>query len=137
MPFVSHRTVRFGECDPARIVYFSRYFEYAHEAYEDMLEAGDFPLAKVFHGDWGMPLVRAESDFSAPSRLGDKLRLVVSVNHVGNRSIRYAVDVLGEAGERRVRLLLTHAVISQKTGKTCSVPEELLEALRKAGATSD
>ena len=48
MPFVSTRTVRFGECDPARIVYFSRYFEYAHEAYEDMLEAGGFPLQEVF-----------------------------------------------------------------------------------------
>ena len=134
MPFVAQRTVRFGECDPARIVYFSRYFEYAHEAYEDMLEAGDFSLRKVFEGQWGMPLVRAESDFSLPSRLGDKLRLAVSVDRIGNRSIRYAVDVIGEENEQRARLLLTHAIISQKTGKTCSVPEELLTALRKAGA---
>ena len=137
MAFLTHRTVRFGECDPARIVYFSRYFEYAHEAYEDLLEAGQFPLKKVFHGDWGMPLVRAESDFSMPSRLGDKLCLSVSVDRVGNRSIRYAVEVLGEDGKQRARLLLTHACILQKTGKTCAVPGELLDALRRAGALSD
>lgn len=137
MPFVSTRTVRFGECDPARIVYFSRYFEYAHEAYEDMLEAGGFPLQEVFLGSWAMPLVRAESDYTRPSRLGDKLSLAVSVDRVGNRSIRYAVEVLGEDGEERAKLLLTHAVISQETGKTCSVPGELLEALRRAGALQD
>ena len=137
MPFVSTRTVRFGECDPARIVYFSRYFEYAHEAYEDMLEAGGFPLREVLHGSWAMPLVRTESDYTRPSRLGDKLTLHVAVDRVGNRSVRYAVEVLGEDEEQRARLLLTHAVISQETGKTCSVPADLLEALRRAGALND
>ena len=134
MSFHVQRTVRFGECDPARIVYFSRYFEYAHEAYEDMLEAGGFSLQHVFQGEWGMPLVRAESDFSVPSQLGDKIQLAVSVDRVGNRSIRYAVIVSGPDGEQRAKLLLTHAVISQATGKTCAVPEELLSALKRAGA---
>ena len=97
MPFVSTRTVRFGECDPARIVYFSRYFEYAHEAYEDMLEAGGFPLQEVFLGSWAMPLVRAESDYTRPSRLGDEPRCFG--RPVGNRSI----DTRLRSTERTVR----------------------------------
>ncbi len=134
VPFVSHHTVRFSECDPARIVYFSRFFEYAHIAYEKMLEAGEFPLATVFSGQWAMPLVRSEADFSTPSRLGDTLRLDLSVDKIGNRSVRYAVALHGEDGELRARVLLTHAMVDQATGKTCPIPEELLEALRLSGA---
>ena len=134
MPFVSHRTVRFAECDPARIVYFSRFFEYAHEAYEAMLDAGDSPLSKIFSGEWAMPLVHSEADYKIPSRLGDSLKLSLHVDKVGNRSFRYAVEITGPEGRLRARVLMTHAVVSIATGKSCAVPEALLVALRKAGA---
>jgi len=134
VPFVSHRTVRFAECDPARIVYFSRFFEYAHETYEAMLDAGDSPLSKIFSGEWAMPLVRSEADYKIPSQLGDPLELSLSVDKIGNRSFRYAVEIYGEDKQLRARVLMTHAVVSIATGKSCAVPEALLVALRQAGA---
>ena len=137
MAFSTTRTVRFGETDPAGIVYFSRFYEYAHEAYEDMLQAGGFPLSDVFSGQWAMPLVRSEADYSIPSRLGDALNLTLSVDNIGNRSVRYRVDIQGVDGALRARIQHTHATVDLKTGKTCAVPDRLIEALKASGALEE
>jgi len=134
MPFSTTRIVRFSETDPAGIVYFSRFYEYAHEAYEDMLQAGGFPLSAVFSGDWAMPLVRSEADYSIPSRLGDALTLHLTVDNIGNRSVRYRVDIHGGDGVLRAKIHHTHATVDLKTRKTCKVPDRLIAALEKAGA---
>ena len=137
MAFSTTRTVRFGETDPAGIVYFSRFYEYAHEAYEDMLQAGGFPLSDVFSGEWAMPLVRSEADYSIPSKLGDELNLVLTVDNIGNRSIRYRVDIHGTDGAVRARIQHTHATVDLQTGKTCRVPDRLIAALKTSGALQE
>jgi YbgC/YbaW family acyl-CoA thioester hydrolase len=134
MPFCTHHTVRFAETDPAGIVFFARYFEYAHMAYEDMLVAGGLPLSHFFENQCGMPLVHSEASYSKPCRLGERLQLQLEVDKIGNRSMRYAVEIRGADQGLRARVILTHAILDLSTGKTVAVPEDLLGALRQSGA---
>jgi YbgC/YbaW family acyl-CoA thioester hydrolase len=134
MPYSTQHTVRFAETDPAGIVFFARFFEYAHLAYEDMLVAGGLPLSHFFESQCGMPLVHSEATYSKPCRLGEILRLELAVDKVGNRSIRYGVQIVGPDNALRAKVTLTHAILDLKIGKTMAVPEELLTALRNSGA---
>jgi YbgC/YbaW family acyl-CoA thioester hydrolase len=136
MAFSTQRKVRFGETDPAGIVYFSRFYEYAHEAFEDMLEAGGFAIDRFFESEYGMPLVHSEANYKIPSKLGDLLRLDLEVDKIGNRSFRYSVGIHGEDGALRATVVMTHAIIDLQTRTTRGVPDQLLDVLRRSGALS-
>ncbi len=96
-------TVRWGECDPAGIVYYPRYYDYFHQAMESWFErALGMPYADVILArKLGFPSVHTEADFHRPSALGDELQVELRVASLGRTSIRFALRVLG-AGELRV-----------------------------------
>ncbi len=81
------RPVRFEEVDAARIVFFARFFSYAHEAMEGFFGAlpGGYPHL-IGERKIGMPAVHVESAFHAPLRYGDIVRIETSVARLGKRS---------------------------------------------------
>ena len=101
-----------------------------------MLEAGGFALSRFFESAYGMPLVHTEADYSIPSRLGDVIRLDLEVDKVGTRSFQYKVSIYGDNNKLRATVRMTHALIDMKTRKACTIPDELLEVLKRSGALS-
>ncbi len=89
---VLERPVRFEEVDAAGIVFFARYLGYAHEAMERFFAPleGGYPRL-IGERKVGLPAVRVEADYHAPTRYGDTLRIEPSVARLGNRSatLRY------------------------------------------------
>ncbi|MFT4977236.1 MAG: 4-hydroxybenzoyl-CoA thioesterase [Myxococcota bacterium] len=98
-PVFSHRrVVRFGECDPAGVVYYPVFFGWFHEAMEAWFaERVGVPYATVLE-EIGFPAVRTEADFSRPCRNGDEVTVDVVVEKMGSRSLTFAFTVRG-AGE--------------------------------------
>ncbi|HEX4885702.1 MAG TPA: thioesterase family protein [Casimicrobiaceae bacterium] len=103
--------VRFSHCDPAGIVFYPRYFEILHEAKEDWLrEAVGMPLRELIGvRHRGLPIVRLETEFAAPSRLGDALDIAVAVARIGGASLHLDYEATC-AGERRLsaRTVVVH-----------------------------
>ena len=91
---VFERPIRFDEVDPAGIVFFARYANFAHEAIENFYEdlEGGYP-ALIQKRRIGLPIVRYEADFHAPLRYGDKMRVETSCAHLGKTSVTFAHDV--------------------------------------------
>jgi 4-hydroxybenzoyl-CoA thioesterase len=89
---VLERPVRFEEVDAAGIVFFARYVAYAHEAMERFFAPleGGYPRL-VGERKIGFPAVRVETDYHAPTRYGDVLRIETTTARLGNRSatLRY------------------------------------------------
>jgi 4-hydroxybenzoyl-CoA thioesterase len=84
---VYERPIRFDEADPAGIVFFARYANFAHEAIESFfgdLEGG-YP-ALIQKRRIGLPIVHLEADFRVPLRYGDKLRVETSCTKLGTTS---------------------------------------------------
>ena len=97
-------TVRFGDCDPAGILYYPTYFDFFHRAMEGWFEAClDLPYAEAL-GSWklGFPTVHTEADYRRPTFFGDTIRVELRVERLGGRSIHFGFRVLGEEGEVRV-----------------------------------
>ena len=83
--FVSRRqfTIEWGHCDPAGIVFNSRFFEFfdwgTWMLFEAVLGVKPPDLAGAF-GIVGLPLVDAGAKFIAPTRFGDVVELTSQVS---------------------------------------------------------
>jgi 4-hydroxybenzoyl-CoA thioesterase len=85
--FLYERPVRFEDVDATGIVFFSRFFNYCHEAMEALLAPIDGAYAGlIMDRRLGLPAVRAEAEFKTPLRFGDTARIEVTVARVGTKS---------------------------------------------------
>lgn len=86
------REIRFEEVDPAQIVFFARFFSYAHEAMERFFAPleGGYPRL-IAERRVGLPAVHVEATFHSPLRYGDTVRIETTVARLGRRSatLRY------------------------------------------------
>jgi 4-hydroxybenzoyl-CoA thioesterase len=73
--FINRRTIRieWGDCDPAGIVFFPRYFAYFDACTMSLFEAAGLPKQQMFKAyDFaGFPMVDVRARFLLPSRFGD------------------------------------------------------------------
>ena len=101
-------TIEWAHCDPAGIVFNSRFFEFFDWGTWTLFEAalGVKPpeLGRTF-GIMGMPLVDAGARFLAPARFGDVVELTSQVSEFRRSSfdVEHQLLVHGDARGRRPR----------------------------------
>jgi 4-hydroxybenzoyl-CoA thioesterase len=68
-------TVEWGDCDPAGIVYFPRYFEWFDGSLFALFETAGLAKAEMLarYQIFGTPLVKASARFITPSTFGDRV----------------------------------------------------------------
>ncbi len=131
--------VRFGDCDPAGIVYFPRYFDFFHQAMETW-----FPTHLGFGYDefirdrkLGFPAVHSEADFERPSRFGERIEIRMRVTRLGQSSIGFAYEVHGADGRRAtgrsVCVVMNLDASSPDHGKAVVMPAELRARIEAFG----
>ncbi len=91
--------VRFGDCDPAGIVYFPRFFDFFHQAMESWFAAHlEVDYGEVIMGrKIGFPAVHTEADFARPCAFGERIVVELRVEGMGRSSLRLAYAVRGAA----------------------------------------
>jgi 4-hydroxybenzoyl-CoA thioesterase len=93
--FISRRkfTIEWGQCDPAGIVFNSRFFEFfdwgTWTLFEAVLGVKPSDLAATF-GIVGLPLVDAGAHFIAPARFGDVVEMTSQVTEFRRSSFDVA-----------------------------------------------
>jgi 4-hydroxybenzoyl-CoA thioesterase len=100
-----HRVeVRFGDCDPAGIVYFPRFFHLFHEAMETWFSArlGLGYAGLIVERKLGFPAVHTEADFKSPCALGEAIAVELRVARLGTSSIALEYLVRGPANDVRL-----------------------------------
>lgn len=123
-----HRhVVRFGDCDPAGIVYFPRFFDLFHQAMETWFAEGLGIEYHVAIRDWrvGFPTVHTEADYRRPCRLGDRLVVELCVAQLGSRSMRLAYAVRGEDDAPNESPRATGATVCTVIGLDPAAPDHL------------
>ncbi|MBX7460030.1 acyl-CoA thioesterase [Qipengyuania huizhouensis] len=125
-PFRHTFRVRYAEVDPQSVVFNSRYLEYADvlvsEFFRDARERG-LPVDAEFH------VRRAEVDYLAPIRLEELIEGRLTVEAIGNSSMRTLVTLHGaEDGSLRaeIRLLTVHVDLPE--GRPSPVPDGMRQA---------
>ena len=81
--------VHFGDCDPAGIVYFPRFFNFFHETMESWFGAqlGESYADVILGRKIGFPTVHTEADFRIPCRLGEMLSIEMRLGEIGRSSL--------------------------------------------------
>ncbi|MDB6002336.1 MAG: 4-hydroxybenzoyl-CoA thioesterase [Rhizobacter sp.] len=134
-PAVRHRfevetMIRFGHCDPAGIVFYPRYLELFNAAVEDWVTNGLGISYAGLVGERrvGMGPVGFQIDFDMPSRMGDMVHFGVSVEHLGNASLRLLLGCrCGD--EQRVRMTQTIVCTDITTARSQPFPADLRQAI--------
>lgn len=130
--FIAHNKVRMHDTDMAGILYFANQFRFAHDALEDFAESEALGFDKVFHDEkFVFVIVHAEADYKSTLRVGDKLEVHLSVEHIGasSFSISYRIFKPGHilAGTAKT----VHVTLDAKTRAKIHIPHELREVLKK------
>ena len=74
-PYSETFQVDFADCDPARIVFYPRYFEWFDRSSERMFRSRGLDWNELWpaYDLAGLPIVEATAKFLAPSRMGDTI----------------------------------------------------------------
>src|ERR1700722_18486841 len=80
--------IEWGDCDPATIVYFPRYFEYGDACTGALFASAGMPKPELLehHNIAGIPLVDAHARFFAASRFGETLTVESRITAWGRSS---------------------------------------------------
>jgi 4-hydroxybenzoyl-CoA thioesterase len=122
--------IRFAHCDPAGIIFFPQYLVLFNALVEDWVTDGlGIPYADLLgRRRIGMPIVSLQCDFSAISRMGERVIFELAVERVGNASLTLALDArLGD--ELRVRSRQVLVTTSLDTHRAIPIPDDMRAAL--------
>jgi 4-hydroxybenzoyl-CoA thioesterase len=128
-----HIHVEWGDCDPAGIVYFPRYFEYFDACTNALFESAGLPKPELLrtYGIMGIPLVEAQARYIAPSSFGDTVVVETRITEWKDSSFRvehklYRGEILAvEATE--VRVWTVRVGSDPKRIESRPIPREVIE----------
>jgi len=123
MPYSRQLRVEFNHCDPAGIVFFARYYEMFSSVFEGFFrDVVGYPFEEmILKNRHGVPTVRVETSFKAPSRLGDVLDVTLSVVKVGRSSLDFELR-LSCRGEERLTSAQRIVYVTRAEGKDRALP---------------
>jgi len=126
-PFRRQLLVRFGDCDPAGIVFYPRYFEMFNNLVEDWhREALQFSFTEIVTTrSWGLPTVHLEADFVAPTRFSEVLSASLWVRKIGTTSVSLDILLQGPDGADRVRGKVVLVWMDRRTTRSIPIPDEV------------
>jgi 4-hydroxybenzoyl-CoA thioesterase len=97
--------VDWGDCDPAGIVFYPRFFAWMDKASHVIAREMGIPREAMLppEGDSGFPIVGANAQFLASATMDDRLEVRTWVVRVGRTSLRFRHEISriaeGEGGE--------------------------------------
>ncbi|HYO91002.1 MAG TPA: thioesterase family protein [Pyrinomonadaceae bacterium] len=134
MPFTTRIKVRFGDADPAGLVYYPVIFHYFHIALEEFFGAccgiGYDRLIKEER--LGFPTVRTEAEFFAPLVYGDEVDVELFVSKIGRSSAVFEYKaVRASDGTLCASARNVHVAMNLDTRRATPIPDKYREAFQK------
>jgi 4-hydroxybenzoyl-CoA thioesterase len=118
--------VRFGDVDPARMIYYPRFYHLLHVAFEELFDRHiGIPYDKLLEEhSLAFPTVHVETDFVSPIRFGELMRIGCEVPRIGTSSVvfDYRVNVGAESAPR-ARATLTRVAMDTNRGQAVPLPD--------------
>ena len=124
--------IRWGDCDPANIVYYPRYFEMFDDSTSIMFEAAGFSRQHLVHkyGLVGIPLVDTRAKFYIPVTYGDWMIIESRIESFKRSSFEVTHRVL-KGGAVAIEAFETRVLVGRHPDdpdrlKSAPMPEEII-----------
>ena len=126
MPFSTRITVRFGDTDPAGLVYYPNIFHYFHIALEEFFAArcGISYQQLMSSERIGFPTVNAQAEFLSPFVYGDEVELEIFVSETRNSSATFQYHARRASDHMLcARSTQVHVAMNLDTRRPVRIPE--------------
>lgn len=137
MPFSTRIKVRFGDADPAGLVYYPVIFHYFHIAMEEFFaERCGVAYHKLMSDERiGFPTVKAQAEFLVPVVYGDEVDVAVLVSRVGTSSatFEYSIKRVND-GALCARATHVHVAMNLDMWRAVAIPDKLRRAFVESAA---
>lgn len=122
-----------NDTDMAGIIYFANQFRFAHEAWEDFIENEGIGLAHLLNNEDYIFVIRhVEGDYFTPLYVGDKLEVVLTVEHVGQHSFSTNYVIMRKSDGKKVgQAKIVHVTLCASSRTKIAIPESLQAILNK------
>lgn len=127
--FSANIKVYFYDADPAGIIFYASIFKYVHAAYEDFMRSLHTERNFFFDQEYVLPIFHAEADYVKPIRVGDELRIDVSVSALKNSS--FEINYRFYKNDEFTALAKTvHVCVFKESFKKIELPKDLYSKLK-------
>ena len=132
-PFSRERFVRWGDCDPAGIIYAPRVYEYALETLEEF-------YMEILGSSWmdlkvgaivGTPVLRAEIEYIRPLVPEQQFMVSIDIRDIGDSTVTYEMYGIDDSGIRYFRVKVVMCFISQESFESTEIPDDIRKGLLK------
>ncbi len=137
MPFSIRITVRFGDADPAGLVYYPIIFHYFHIALEEFFAArcGIAYQKLIAEERIGFPTVNVRTEFFVPLVYGDEAEIEVVVSRTGRSSATFEYSLRrAHDGVLCARSTQVQVAMNLDARRPVSIPGALRRAFDEARA---
>ena len=126
----SHTTrIKLGHTDAAGVAFFVQPLVLHHEAFEAVLDAAGCSIASILRErQWGLPIVEASVQQTAPLYVGDDVTFTLTLEKIGRSSL-VLVSTMTKGPLAVGRCLTVHVAIDA-AGASTPLPTDLVEALK-------
>lgn len=118
--FCFKKQVDFHETDMVGIAHFSNFFRWMEMTEHALYRSLGLPIIEMdASGFNGWPRIRAQCTYHAPVSLGDEVEIVLKIQEIKERSIRYAFNFYTKQGNETIHVASASmtTVFAQRTGK--------------------
>jgi 4-hydroxybenzoyl-CoA thioesterase/acyl-CoA thioester hydrolase len=125
-------TIRFGQCDPAGIVYTPVYFDLFNVTVEEWFSAclGLDYYRIIRERKVGLGYGHAAADFLSPAFMGDMLDIAVAVSAIGTASFTLTLHVMRDEAET-ARGRLVAVTTSLVEHRPVAIPDDIRAAIER------
>ena len=134
MTFAVEFPIRFGDVDYVRVVYYPRFFHLYHRTFEDWFGGAlGVPYSVVItEENIGFPAVSVQSEFLAPLRFGERVRVELSLDELRKKSLTcgYTITRLSD-DVMAARATIKTVAVDNDTFRSITIPAEWHERFQR------
>lgn len=128
--FIYEAVIFLHHTDAAGRLFFANQFYLMHEAKEKFLEHVGLPIGVLLEDPrYTFPLVHAEADFKVMLRAGDRVRIGVKVEKIGNTSVIFGFTLTREDGTPAGSGRTVNVCVEKSSGQKATLPQGWRRAL--------
>jgi 4-hydroxybenzoyl-CoA thioesterase len=127
MPFHARIKVRFGDADPAGLVYYPVIFHYCHVAMEEFFaeRCGIAYHTLMSVEGIGFPTVNVQAEFFVPLVYGDEVEVEVAASRMGRSSVTFEYNIRRASDNTLcARSTQIHVAMSLDTRRPVPIPDK-------------
>lgn len=128
--FQTEVTVHWSDVDLAGVVYFPHFFRYFSIAETEFYRSNGLSMVELEESlDIHLPRVDARCRYLMPARFGDRLCIIMEIEHIGSKTVKYLFEAR-RGNDVIAQGHLVIATVSRADFKAIPLPGLLREFLR-------